>query len=148
MPTLPDYPEISQIKHESPGFLHRSRQFPFFQIKLTFEPSVEFSRNFSKIQIFFLWFWSSYYSFEWHFSMRIVYLFHHWYRLLFSTSFKTMYNVLTHTNILILSHVYQGWGGLILEVRGQGVLQSSQSPQYRQSLEFRSLTAGISDTNV
>ena len=53
MPTLPDYPEISQIKHESPGFLHRSRQFPFFQIKLTFEPSVEFSRNFSKIQIFF-----------------------------------------------------------------------------------------------
>ena len=53
MPTLPDYPEISQIKHESPGFLHRSRQFPFFQIKLTFEPSVEFSWNFSKIQIFF-----------------------------------------------------------------------------------------------
>lgn len=53
MPTLPDYPEISHIKHESPGFLHRSRQFPFFQIKLTFEPSVEFSRNFSKIQIFF-----------------------------------------------------------------------------------------------
>lgn len=95
MPTLPDYPEISQIKHKSPGFLHRSRQFPFFQIKLTFEPSVDFSRN------FFLWFWSSYYSFEWHFSTRIVYLFHHWYRLLFSTSFKTMYNVLTHTNILI-----------------------------------------------
>ena len=82
MPTLPDYPEISQIKHESPGFLHRSRQFPFFQIKLTFEPSVEFSLNFSKIQIFFLWFWSSYYSFEWHFSTCIVYLFHHWYRLL------------------------------------------------------------------
>ena len=54
MPTLPDYPEISQIQHESPGFLHRSCQFSFFQIKLTFEPSVEFSLNFSKIQIFFV----------------------------------------------------------------------------------------------
>ena len=64
MPTLPDYPEISQIKHESPGFLHRSRQFPFFQIKLTFEPSVEFRLNFSKIQIFFCDFEVHIYSFE------------------------------------------------------------------------------------
>ena len=59
-----------------------------------------------------------------------------------------MYNVLTRTNILILSHVHQGWGGLILEGRGQGVLQGSQSQQYRQSLEFRSLTVDISDTDV
>ena len=81
MPTLPDYSEIPQIQHESPGFLHRSHQFSFFQIKLTFEPSLEFSLHFSKIQIFFvilkfiLQFWV-------HFSMYIVHLFYHWHRLL------------------------------------------------------------------
>ena len=128
MPTvdLPDYPGVSQIRHQSPGLPYGWPHLPdkiifwaFLCLSLTFSPLLAQNVNFSfsKSQV------------RSTVSGALLHLFSHWQRLFLAskrlsrilivcTSCKISYNVLSH------SHIYRGgvggWGGSLNFRGGRG----------------------------
>ena len=134
MPTLPCYPGVSRIRHQSPGLLYGSPRLldkiifrVFLCLSLRFSPFLAQNLNFPYSQYGF---WGIFAPIQSLIMTKIISGIKMISPILIvCTSCKTSYNVLSH------AHIYQGWGGVVglikFPERGGGGSGKERGPRFK-----------------